>query len=554
MPSPVINSILDTDPVQVITGVNVMPKPNGLTITFDTRKGSMPVVTLWELVTGDPSLDMVPQNQAEASWGAVSGIQFHHTVNFTRLKQKTCYWFRIHAGDDENRVSFTPPVPAEFVDKACTLARECLLDFQNIKVWWTGDPDGGALMNFAMTVYNGANSIGEGLMDPAFLDVDSVDNSDVLTYPFGRSYVNIQSAPDVIVPYVSGTHEADKELIFTEIPDTVPSSQSKGSDDGVDWADVLTSLTLPDALGTSDWQSFSLGTGMAPVVFDVNVAFQTTVSDPLGALKMWPKKVTRINLPSQIVLRSAMPRVLRAGKRLVSFRLGPGGEIYRGLGRGRNLIWDCQGGKELRMMIALSHGEGAIDLVAQDGSKMLWTTHLAEATSPMVNWRELGLSASAEPTVQRGPDGSVEVLALDEKGRLQWRALHDGSPKGDWADLGGPFEGRAVAANIGGRLQVAIRGPHGKVCYRAAAGGSEDWRNVTAPVDLLLSMIPTEGGKAMIVGMDDKRKIHTLVLGNEEWDPIGTPEELLKGAAEPAADVFHGKSGTFDKPWWRTVR
>lgn len=60
------------------------------------------------------------------------------------------------------------------------------------------------------------------------------------------------------------------------------------------------------------------------------------------------------------------------------------------------------------MMIPLSHAEGAIDLVAWDASKGL-CTHLAEATSPMVNRREIGLSASAEPVVQRGPEGSVEV-------------------------------------------------------------------------------------------------------------------------------------------------
>src|SRR5438552_3191050 len=77
----------DFDPIQVIYDQNVMPRPNSLDITFATAKGSIPVVSLWYVKSGDPQLDMVPANFVATKWPLGAGIQTRHAFHFDSLNQ-----------------------------------------------------------------------------------------------------------------------------------------------------------------------------------------------------------------------------------------------------------------------------------------------------------------------------------------------------------------------------------------------------------------------------------------------------------------------------------
>jgi hypothetical protein len=532
----------DFDPIQLILYPNVSPRPNGLLITFTTAKGSIPVVTLWKSITGNPDEDMVARNLVATGWGLVSGIRTNHACLFENLDQERVYWFKIYAGNDEQRILVGPHPPAEYQDTAGTLKRECTIRFFSLEVLATGGSGSGDTMDFGMGIYNGSNITNDLLIVPKHLTNDSVDSGAIFQKPFGDP-IAITNAPDVVVLYVQGVYEdvsfftGEIGDIGTRVPETMPSSPSHGSDDGGAWADGSTPLTLPYAPGTTHaGGSWVLGTGLMrdTPVFDVTGDVETTVLDTKGVLQQWPKTFRRKRFfPSEMlpIVSGGIPRRMQVRNRLVSFRLGPAGDVYMGLGRSGHETWRSLGQRNIDFLTGTAHENETMTLLTRNLAGELSAASIRTIDAAHVDWIGLNFITRVLPKLVRRRNGEIIFLALNLNGILHAAPLRDGKGTPEWTALGGPFKAPVTATeNSGGNLFVAAQDEKGELLYGLLDESRPEWHHVEAPVEMLLSARESPDKSMRVYGIDKNRVVHCYIVGSSRWEPLGTPEHLINSA------------------------
>jgi hypothetical protein len=531
----------DFNPIQVIYNQNVMPRPNGLDITFTTTKGSMPVVTLWHLVTGNAARDMVPANFVATQFGIIAGVRYDHAFAFDDLDQTAFYWFRIIAGNDEMRVQIGPNQPAEYVDMAGTLQRDVTLFYDRLDILATGGSGEGDDVSFDFAAYDVGPTQSPLLPDSVRgFENDSVDDGESLEHPVGGPITLSRVGPRIAIYAMGGGSSFGRAYIF-QPPDFLPDTPYRDQDDVSASANAWALLDLPDTMGDRMLPSWVVSPGLFACSFNFMGRIEVTVSDPKHALDLWPREVIQIQLLPPGILPAAfggMPHRIVIGGRRLSLRLSPLGEIYLGLGRIDRETWRVLGESGIDLLLGaavVSNGPGAktaLTLVARRADGHLVAGYLADIESGSPDWRKLGLKTKDVPQLVRRQNGAVAVFALDESGHLYQGDLTSGALSHGMKRLGGPFKGTIAATeDDDGHLFVAMHDGKDDV-WHLHLHKDEKWHHHDAPVRYLLSVSERKDEKMVIYGIDDKRRVHAHRIGKKGWKNLGTPEEIVAAAQQ----------------------
>lgn len=531
----------DFNPIQVIYNQNVMPRPNGLDITFTTTKGSMPVVTLWNLVTGNAARDMVPANFVASQFGLIPGVQTDHAFAFDNLAQTSFYWFRIHAGNDEMRVQIGPSQPADYVDMAGTLQRDVTLYYDRLDILSTGGSGEGDDVTFDFAAYDVGQFDSPLLPDSVRgFENDSVDSGESLEHPVGGPITLTRVGARIAIYAMGGGSSYGHAYIF-QPPDFLPATPTRDQTDVSASANAWAELNLPDTMGDRMLPSWIVSPGLYACSFNFMGRVEVTVSDPKHALDLWPRDVIQIQLLPPGILPAAfggMPHPIVIGGRRLSLRLSPLGEVYLGLGRIDRETWRNLGESGIDLLLgAATAGDGprakiALTLVARQADGNLVAGYLADIDSGSPSWAKLGLKTKEVPQLVRRQDGAVAVFALDESGHLHHGDLKSGVLVAAMTKLGGPFNGTIAATeDDDGHLFVAMHDGKDDVWHRYLHK-DEKWHHHDAPVRYLLSAHERKDEKMTIYGIDKKRRVHAHRVGKKGWKNLGTPEEIVAAAQQ----------------------
>jgi hypothetical protein len=290
---------------QVIFGGTVAPDAGALLIDFKTVRPAKPIFTVWRNLVNVPEQDMVPANQVALAGETFGGNPTtDHSKRIAGLPQGVPLWLRIDA-NAEDLPHGDPQGVANWVLGTGTFARVCLVKILSVQVLNSGDSGGDADMVFEFQVYNGSNSMGEGLIGfilpgpgpqnpiPRF-DRSGVDNGEFV--PDMVSTFRINNAPDVVVPFLASLHLKGGFLHFPTIgtnmvPDTVPDGAGSGSNDDFEFATCMGLVTLPTQLGDTSSDAFIMSTGLAVPSITATLVFETKVSNPANIL---PEKLIHL--------------------------------------------------------------------------------------------------------------------------------------------------------------------------------------------------------------------------------------------------------------------
>jgi hypothetical protein len=269
---------------QMIIEAQISPDVGAIQVTLVTAHPCKPFFTVWRRLTNDPVRDMVASNQVAVSGSGDGGAQTSHVVTIGNLPQGVFLWLRVNA----NAEDLSPSDPARLLQadfQTGTYVRTCVARILSTEVLNSGDPGGGATMMFQFQIYNGSSGFGEPLIPLKQSSVDSIDNGEFVGDLAGL--YKIDSAPDVIVPYMAALHFAGGIFhIRTQgtlvAPPTLPDTTASGSNDDYQWAECMGRAALPKALGDTVSPAFSLSTGLAVPAIAATLTFETNVQNPLN--------------------------------------------------------------------------------------------------------------------------------------------------------------------------------------------------------------------------------------------------------------------------------
>jgi len=267
---------------QAIFAGTIAPDAGALLIDFKTVRPAKPVFTVWRNILNEQDKDMVPENQVAFSLETPTPTT-NHSKRIAGLPQGMKLWLRIDAQAEDLPVG-DPRGAASSVVGTGTFVRVCLVKIGSLEVLNNGDSGGGADMLFQFQVFDGSDSVGEGLIDLFQLDVDSIDNGEFV--PGIVHTFKIDNAPDVVVPYLSSLHrKGGFPTIGTRtIPDTLPDEAGSGSNDDFEFADVMGRVSLPTQLGDTTQSGFMMNTGLNVPSITATLAFETNVLNPSNIL------------------------------------------------------------------------------------------------------------------------------------------------------------------------------------------------------------------------------------------------------------------------------
>jgi hypothetical protein len=266
---------------QEIVDARITPDTGAIEATFTTTRPSKPILTVWRRLKNDAAQDMVPANQIAVSGETLTPLT-KHSVRIANLPQGVLLWLRIKANAEDLPPS-DPSGHAQLDVQTGTYVRTCLATIGSVEVLNSGDSGGGASMQFQFQIYNGSSPAGEALIELKRSSVDSIDNGEFVGDMVGQH--KIESAPDVIVPYMAALHFTGGFLHFPTVgtivaPATLPDKTGSGSNDDFQWADCLGRVTLPTALGDTHTSAFLLGTGLLVPSITATLTFETNVTNP----------------------------------------------------------------------------------------------------------------------------------------------------------------------------------------------------------------------------------------------------------------------------------
>lgn len=134
----------------------------------------------------------------------------------------------------------------------------------------------------------------------------------------------------------------------------------------------------------------------------------------------------------------------------------------------------------MRDLVAVSPGEGRIDLFWRDAEDALWTRTWRAGRGWSADEPLGGTLASAPAVVTWSPD-ELEVFAILPDGAL-WDRYWDGERWHDWESLGGSLTGTPAASTWGAdRIDVWAPGQDGRLWHRWWDGTRwVDWEQLPA--------------------------------------------------------------------------
>ncbi|HEV8715696.1 MAG TPA: hypothetical protein VGX03_23065 [Candidatus Binatia bacterium] len=291
--------------LQRIGPVTVNPAPNSVQLSFVTDWPAAPIIEIFR------SRPFTPANAVALAFPLFYGWRTDHSARLGNLTQDTSFFYRITAGTENPKLR-----PAVVIGQFFTSTRQARITVSDILVFRSGDtgdfltnPRGCAEWNVQFQVFD--LDTGKVLTQrryPAAGGFTSVCRGSTVDSPFGKPPLIIDRAPERLRLFVSVMDEDTSDFpwgfngIGTGLPadPPMPDHPTHGDIDIADWAEALTDVELPDAVGDSS-QGAELNSGDVELHYimrtRIDTVVRTTTQPPLPVLSDSAKarlKVDRI--------------------------------------------------------------------------------------------------------------------------------------------------------------------------------------------------------------------------------------------------------------------
>ena len=522
---------------QRIRQLRITPQPTAAIFTFRTVQPTIPVVEIFRSLSGNPALDMKPENMVTSAFDFLDAwlgnLFTQHSARITGLPHSSRFHYRITAGDG------TFPA-AVVIGTFATCGRNVSVTVRDLMIWNDGDPGlkGSGELSFVFGFYYDQDQVTRREFN------DDIDSGEVRDFPLGKgaTFAGGQ-VPDTFSVFVRGIEYDEGIGASFHSPYFPPSSlpetlENYENDDEV-VVDAMQSFDMPQAPGNYT-QTLGLKSFPGGIHYWVNGRIDIEVTPPSE-----PPFV-----PFDFTI------ILDERKSAVAHLEGIGSLVGLGGGTGGK---DGKGGKTLRFAVgpdntlymkrpeaarweklddgaaAADHG-CACDLTAeiarddQDRVHMLTlragmlshASFSAKGRSDPPRFRPIGEGLQRNPTMVSSEDGITYVFARNAEGALRVAPL-TGSDRGRWTELGGNFAG-PVAAHAT-RREIAIFGvtaegqPQGGI-WRIGSSRKPDWAGLGRSlgktrlrhVDVLV-----EHGRIHLLALAEDRRLLTLTPSGKAY-------------------------------------
>ena len=556
-----------TRPMQRIRKLAIKPQPTSAIFTYRTNQPTVPVVEIFQSVSGNPVQDMVPANVVATGFDFISAwlgnLTDKHQAVMTGLASNRRFHYRITAGDGT--------FPAAIVTGTfMTSARVGRFTIRTIFMFNDGDPGlkGEGEFVFDFGFYNDKDLIGVRQFK------DDIDSGETRDFPLGRGATLESGAiQDQVSVFVHGVeHDSDILGSFTggpELPTILPETTVAFENDDKNVAEALQTLNMPQDPGEYRF-NFRLDSGPRGIHYWVDGWVEITLTPPQEAPVIPPDLITKLDgIKAMVTLSGVGKKAGIGGKdaKTHGFALGPEGALFRRLpgqawarideGPGardvaHSAVRDVDCACDMSATIARD-AEDRIHLVTLQSGVLRWASYAAGGRSTGLRWRDMGAGFKPGLTIADAADGTPLLFARDEGNALRATALA-GPGLGKWVDLGGNFAGAVTV--LAGRSGVEIFGvtPDGlaqTARWRPGAARPPAWSPLGRPgygrsgretrfrhVD-----VAGHGSRAMAIALTTDRQLLTLTA-SEGWsgawkdqgslDTWGAPRVERKPAGKKA--------------------
>jgi hypothetical protein len=544
---------------QRIRQLRITPQPTAAIFTFRTVQPTVPVVEIFRSLSGNPALDMKPENLVTSAFDFIDAwlgnLFTQHSARITGLPHSSRFHYRITAGDG------TFPA-AVVVGTFATCGRNISVTVNDLMIWNDGDPGlkASGELAFGFGFYYDQDMVASRNFS------GNIESGEVRDFPLGRGPTFVSGlVPETFTVFVRGNEYDDDDLFRTTLrfpwdpPSLLPDMLENYENDDEVVVEVMQSFDMPQAPGHYS-QVLGLKSVPGGIHYWINGRIDIEVVPPSE-----PPVVPRDIVFDVNDLKSAAAHLESIGS-LVGLGGGTGGK-------------DGKGGKTLRFAIGpdntlymkrpeaarwekLDDGAAAAghdcvcDLtaeVARDDQDRIHILTLragllshasfsGKGRSDPPRFRSVGEGLQRNPTMVTVEDGTVYVFARNADGALRVAPL-TGTDRGRWIELGGNFAG-PIAAHAT-RREIALFGvaPDGQPqggSWRIGSSRKPDWamlgrglgKTRLRHVDVL-----NQHGQIQLLAMAEDRRLLTLTPSGRSWSGTWKDQGSLDalGFARPAA-------------------
>jgi hypothetical protein len=473
---------------QRIRQLRITPQPTSAIFTFRTVQPTVPVVEIFRSISGNPALDMKPENLVTSAFdfidAALGNLFTQHKAVMTGLPHSSRFHYRITAGDGSYPA-------AVVIGTFATCGRNVSVTVRDVMIWNDGDPGlkASGELSFVFGFYYDQDLVANREYDA------NIESGEVRDFPFGKAATLVTGqVPDTFTVFVRG-FEYDESFHSAWFPPSVlPETLEAYENDDEVVVDTMQSFDMPQAPGHYS-QPLGLKSVPGGIHYWINGRIDIEVlppseapvvpSDFLADLQDIKSTVAHLEgVGSRGVVGGGTGGKDGKGGKNHGFAIGPDNTLY--MKRPEAARWE-----KLDDGAAASNHGCTCDLTAdfvrddQDRIHMLTlragilshASFSAKGRSDPPRFRAVGEGLQRNPTMVPAEDGTVYVFARNTDGALRVAPL-TGSDRGRWTELGGNFAGPVTAHAT--RREIAIFGvtadgqPQGGT-WRIGSSRKPDW-------------------------------------------------------------------------------
>jgi len=544
---------------QRIRQLRITPQPTAAIFTFRTVQPTVPVVEIFKSISGNPALDMRPENLVTSAFdfidAALGNLFTQHSARITGLPHSSRFHYRITAGDG------TFPA-AVVIGTFATCGRNISVTVRDLMIWNDGDPGlkGSGELNFVFGFYYDQDQVARREFN------GDIDSGEVRDFPLGKGPTLVSGqVPDTFTVFVRGIeYDGGIGTSFHASyfpPDVLPEVMENYENDDEVVVDVMQSFDMPQAPGHYS-QPLGLKSVPGGIHYWINGRIDIDVVPP--------------SEPPFVPLDLTV--IVDERKSAVAHLEGIGSLVGLGGGTGGK---DGKGGKTLRFAIgpdttfymkrpeaarweklddgAAAAGHGcACDLtaeIARDGQDRIHMLTLragqlshasfsAKGRSDPPRFRPIGEGLQRNPTMVSVEDGIVYVFARNAEGALRVAPL-TGTDRGRWIELGGNFAGPIAAHATRREIELFGVTPEGQPqggSWRIGSSRKPDWAMLgrgLGKIRLRHADVLNQHGQIRLLALAEDRRLLTLTPNGRSWSSTWKNHGSLDalGLARPATPV-----------------
>lgn len=545
-----------TRKVQRIKGLKITPQPTAAIFSFWTVQPTVPVIEIFRNLTGDPAVDMKPQNLVATAFDfldAFLGNLFtQHKARVTGLSQGDRFHYRITAGDGAYP-------SAVVIGTFATCSRNLGVIVHDIMVFNDGDPGlkASGEFNFGFGFYYENTRIADRSYDA------NIESGEVRDFPLGKgATLNTGQVPDTFTIFVRGT-EYDVGFFDTDFgtayspPEVRPEQTVAYESDDETVAEAMQTFDMPQAPGNYN-QGYTLKSGPQGINYWVNGRIDIEVLPPsepphvpldirvdIGDATHAGFSLTR---PGD---RGGVGGSGGGGKMMHAFAMGPEETLY--MKRPGAESWEklddgapasarpcsCDFSAEIAQ-----DSQDRIHVLTWRAGVLRHAAYAAKSRGTAPRFRVIGEGLQQGAGIVTAEDGTAFVLARNMDGALRVSALN--GDRGTWTELGGRFAGPVAA--LAGKREIEIFGvtPEGEAqagTWRIGSSRRPDWSPIGRGLGRAklrhLDVMTVERNQAMLLALAEDRRLLTLARGRNgeawtgAWKDQGSLDTVFFSKAAP---------------------